>query len=637
MKIGIEFRPVVPTQAGPLPRLYRGLLAALFAHHPEHDWWVFTTVLNRALVPGEPARGRVVTLPAGTAAYHADLDHHARNLPGLDVLFRAAADEALRFPFDHQVFLLEDLDHERHPELFSPAELRRRRLALHLLLLRAGGLGVLSEQDRQLLQQHDYNTGTPELFVLPPAPAEGEGPAAWAALAAALVAALERVGQGQRKGVASIRVQSPPLVSIVTPSYNQGRFLRRTIESVLQQTYPHIEYRVCDGGSTDDSVAILKSYGDRIWWVSEKDRGQSHAINKGLAHARGEILAYLNSDDVLLPRAVEQAVGWFQERPHCDVVYGDAYYTDEEDRLLEPYPTEDYSFEKLLEICYICQPATFWRARIARRVGPFDESLDYTMDYDYWLRIDRAGGVIEYLDEVLAYTRFYRQAKSSAGCSQQLRECFEVCHRSGGKLVRRHLQVLWDVFCQRLGLYHPHSPPWVPRLHKTLAAVHFAWLSLRSRPLARTLARARHRLLRHLEQTGWPAKVVYGPLMAAINVVRRGFRPVLYRPHPEGFLPNNKVGPRATVTLPAAAAGRHLYLAGTASLDTELVVRINGRPAARRALTAGQPVRVELDVPALPGQRVSLRFSRYLCDLWGRRHSFVLEDTNLLEEHDLAA
>src|SRR5262249_19624342 len=155
---------------------------------------------------------------------------------------------------------------------------------------------------------------------------------------------------------------------------------------------------------------------------------------------------------------VERAVAWLEKRPHCDLVYGGAYYTDEHDRLIERYPTEDYSFKKLLWICYICQPATFWRARIARRVGPFNEQLDYTMDYDYWLRIDRAGGVIEHLDEVLAHARIHHQAKSAAGCARQLRECFEVCRASGGKLVRRHIQALWASTCQEQGLYHLHAP-----------------------------------------------------------------------------------------------------------------------------------------------------------------------------------
>ncbi len=140
----------------------------------------------------------------------------------------------------------------------------------------------------------------------------------WEKSADNLIAACERVGARER-AVTEPRTASDaalPLVSIVTPSYNQGRFLKRTIDSVLMQSYPNIQYVVIDGGSTDESIEILRSYRDRFYWVSEPDRGQTNAINKGLARANGEILAYLNSDDILAPRAIERVVQYLQKTPN---------------------------------------------------------------------------------------------------------------------------------------------------------------------------------------------------------------------------------------------------------------------------------------------------------------------------------
>ena len=152
-------------------------------------------------------------------------------------------------------------------------------------------------------------------------------------------------------------------MSIVTPSFNQGAFIRQTIDSVLNQDYPHIDYRVIDGGSTDDTVEVLKSYGARVAWVSEKDRGQAHAINKGAAEARGEIRAYLNSDDLLRPGAVRRVVDHFRDHPVCDLVYGRDALIGADGRYLGMYPTEEYSFDALAD-CVLYQPA----GRVQRRI-----------------------------------------------------------------------------------------------------------------------------------------------------------------------------------------------------------------------------------------------------------------------------
>ena len=198
----------------------------------------------------------------------------------------------------------------------------------------------------------------------------------WEESADNLMAACERVGQraeaAAQPHLTRIDVTEWPRVAIVTPSYNQGQFLQRTIESVLTQDYPHIDYIVMDGASTDDSIDILRSFGSRLKWVSERDNGQTHAINKGFARTTGDIRAYLNSDDTLLPGAVQSAVNHFLAHPDCDLVYGKAHLTDEDDFIHDDYRTTDYSFERLVADCFISQPAAFWRTSNRRAgVGPF--------------------------------------------------------------------------------------------------------------------------------------------------------------------------------------------------------------------------------------------------------------------------
>jgi glycosyltransferase involved in cell wall biosynthesis len=255
----------------------------------------------------------------------------------------------------------------------------------------------------------------------------------------------------------------PPLVSIITPSLNQGRFLRRTVESVLSQSYPHIEYLVLDGGSTDESLAVLKSFGDRLAWVSEPDGGQAQALNKGFARARGDIRAYLNSDDVLAPAAVERMVEHFLAHAEADLVYGRANYVDETGRVLGAYRTAPYSTRRLVEDNCLCQPAVFWRARLARWVGPFDERLHCCMDYDYWLRAARAGARFHYVDDLLACSRLHPAAKTLSCRLQMYRESIAVCRQHAGFVPRGHLLGLWR---QRLAGRLPFLLPLLVRLHQ---------------------------------------------------------------------------------------------------------------------------------------------------------------------------
>jgi glycosyltransferase involved in cell wall biosynthesis len=205
--------------------------------------------------------------------------------------------------------------------------------------------------------------------------------------------------------------QSTSLVSVVTPSYNQGLFIEQTILSVLEQDYPAIEYLVMDGGSTDQTLDVLRKYSNRLAFVSEKDRGQAHAVNKGFRRASGEILAFLNSDDTYLPGAVSAAVKGLQARPDAPFLYGDAYHIDEDGRILNRYPTEPFSSSRLGDTCFICQPAVFIRRSALDKAGYLDEALNYCLDYELWIRLSRLAEPV-YLNRYLANSRLYKSTKT---------------------------------------------------------------------------------------------------------------------------------------------------------------------------------------------------------------------------------
>ncbi|MEA2007831.1 MAG: glycosyltransferase family 2 protein, partial [Chloroflexota bacterium] len=179
-----------------------------------------------------------------------------------------------------------------------------------------------------------------------------------------------------------------PLVSIITPSYNQAHFLEATIRSVIAQDYPRVEHIIVDGGSTDGSLEVIERYESQLAaWVSEPDEGQTDAINKGFAMAQGEILAWLNSDDVYQPNAVSEAVEFLQKHPEVGMVYGDTNFIDEEGQTLGKFNAQQTSYQRLRRGgVYIPQPAAFWRASLWEAVGPLDPSFYFAMDYDLWVR-----------------------------------------------------------------------------------------------------------------------------------------------------------------------------------------------------------------------------------------------------------
>lgn len=202
--------------------------------------------------------------------------------------------------------------------------------------------------------------------------------------------------------------------SIVTPSYRQAAFLERTIQSVLTQSYPAAEYFVIDGGSDDGSREILEAHSRELsGWVSEKDRGQADAINKGFARAGGDIYGWINSDDFYLPGVFERVARVFSERPDVDFVYGDALSVDRDGALVNVMRFAPYEWADLASFRIISQPAVFFRRSLWEKSGGLDLTFHYLLDHHLWLRMTPDAGIV-YLPEPLAAARFYSEAKNRA-------------------------------------------------------------------------------------------------------------------------------------------------------------------------------------------------------------------------------
>ena len=228
--------------------------------------------------------------------------------------------------------------------------------------------------------------------------------------------------------------QDLPLVSIVTPSFNQALFLEETIRSVLEQDYPRIEYMIVDGGSADGSVTIIKKYDNQLaWWVSEVDKGQTDAINKGFSHARGHILAWLNSDDTYEPGAVSAAVKYLQANPEVGMVYADCNFTNENSQVIGKFDAAQTDYKRLRQgYVHIPQQTMFFRAGLWHAVGPLDPSFYFAMDYDLWTRI-ASRTRIQYLPgQTWANFRMHTSGKSIVADDRCWPEMLRVHYRDGG-------------------------------------------------------------------------------------------------------------------------------------------------------------------------------------------------------------
>ncbi|HUI08003.1 MAG TPA: glycosyltransferase family 2 protein [Verrucomicrobiae bacterium] len=209
----------------------------------------------------------------------------------------------------------------------------------------------------------------------------------------------------------SVRPPTRGRFSVIVPTLQQARFLGRTLQSIFAQDDADVEIIVQDGGSTDGTTEILQQYVGRLRWESRPDDGQTAAINAGLRKATGEYLCYLNSDDVFYPDALRKVHGYFVAHPEADVIYGMADFIDEQDRLIGPFPIQPWNYADLLETNFVSQPACFWRRSVYDRFGAFDETLHYTMDYEYWLRVG-ASTPFHFLAERLAASRCHLSTKT---------------------------------------------------------------------------------------------------------------------------------------------------------------------------------------------------------------------------------
>lgn len=225
-----------------------------------------------------------------------------------------------------------------------------------------------------------------------------------------------------------------PRISIITASFNQGRFIERTIESVLSQQIEDLEYIVVDGGSTDQTIEILTRYGEqygpKLRWISARDNGQPDAINKGILMSSAPVIGWLNSDDIYYPGALRSVLEYFDRHETVQVVYGDANHIDENDSFIERYPVEAWNWERLLEVCFISQPAAFVRREVFDRHGLLDPEVRHSNDYELWVRFGQRGVRFSYFPQLLAATRLHSDCATLSAS--------ETCHYEINDFMQRH-------------------------------------------------------------------------------------------------------------------------------------------------------------------------------------------------------
>jgi glycosyltransferase involved in cell wall biosynthesis len=238
-----------------------------------------------------------------------------------------------------------------------------------------------------------------------------------------------------------------PLVSIVTPSYNQGQFIEETIQSVLKQTYLHIQYIIIDGGSTDNTMEVINKYNDHIdIIIHEKDKGQTDAINKGFKLAKGELVGWLNSDDILYPDCIERIVELYKSKPDGAIFYGSKLnFIDENSNVFKLNIIEIPNREYLLNKKYsIIQQGSFYSTKMVKKCNYLEQDLNYCMDLDLWLRLLKHGAIYHYGLKPLAGFRVWSATKTTNGKHRFLREIRKTVLKHGANPLSQNIRrAIW--------------------------------------------------------------------------------------------------------------------------------------------------------------------------------------------------
>lgn len=247
-------------------------------------------------------------------------------------------------------------------------------------------------------------------------------------------------------------------MAVVTPSFEMAGFLRETVESVLSQDWPRIDYLVMDGGSRDGTRELLAGYGDRVRWVSEPDRGQADAVNRGVARTHGQIVAFLNADDVYRPGAVRAAVEGLARNPDAGAVYGDGDFVDAAGETVLPYPVRDFDRERLMHGCFVCQPAAFVRRSAWDELGGLDAELRYALDYDLWIRMSERRRIVR-VPGTLAASRMHPANKTLGERAALYRESIAVAKRHFGYVPMSWLEQYARHRVDGVDQFYEHSLP----------------------------------------------------------------------------------------------------------------------------------------------------------------------------------